>query len=91
MAFLPANQPTLKHFILRQEVLNFYRYAIRCTRGIPHPQARVETIAWIRSEIERNRRLTDTELIEDKLRIIRREVKQLLPAAVTLRSPGRSK
>ncbi|TRM65782.1 hypothetical protein BD626DRAFT_452983 [Schizophyllum amplum] len=86
MAVLHSNQLTLKHFVLRKQVLDFYRYAVRCTRGIPHPQARVETIAWIRSEIERNRHLTDVNLIEDKLRICRREVKQLLPAAASLPS-----
>ncbi len=28
--------PTLKHFILRQQVLNLYRGAIRASRGVAH-------------------------------------------------------
>lgn len=28
--------PTLKHFILRQQVINLYRSAIRASRGVLH-------------------------------------------------------
>ncbi|KAH9898492.1 hypothetical protein C8Q73DRAFT_608027, partial [Cubamyces lactineus] len=50
---------TLKHFILKQQALNLYRRAIRATRSIPDRSTRLETIAWIRSEFERNRYLHD--------------------------------
>ncbi|KAF9240937.1 hypothetical protein BU15DRAFT_9220, partial [Melanogaster broomeanus] len=50
---------SLKHFILQQRVLNFYRSVIRASRSIPDPRTRSETISWFRSEIERNRYLTD--------------------------------
>lgn len=67
---------SLKHFILKQRVLDLYRYAIRSSRGeclyafyltsysresagIPDPASRKETVAWIRSEFERNRHLED--------------------------------
>lgn len=67
---------TLKHFILKQRVLDLYRQAIRASRGehssrgahwqthlpagIPDKQARKETMLWIRGEFERNRNLHDT-------------------------------
>ncbi|KAJ7456686.1 hypothetical protein FB451DRAFT_1276841 [Mycena latifolia] len=75
---------TLRHFILQQEVLNLYRYAIRSVRFTIHdPLTRKETILWIRAEFERNRHLTDLALIEDKLKTGRREIRQVLPAATT--------
>ncbi|KAI0724459.1 hypothetical protein C8T65DRAFT_563387 [Cerioporus squamosus] len=70
---------TLKHFILRQRALDLYRQAIRATRSIPDRTARLEAIGWIRSEFERNRRLSDVTLIEDKIASGRRELKQLFP------------
>ncbi|KAI0815179.1 hypothetical protein BC629DRAFT_1469884 [Irpex lacteus] len=74
-------QLTLKHFILKQRVLDLYRYAIRSSRGIPDPTSRKETIAWIRGEFERNRHIEDLGVIEDKISVGRREIKQILPAA----------
>ncbi|KAJ7275342.1 hypothetical protein B0H12DRAFT_1005841 [Mycena haematopus] len=71
---------TLRHFILKQEVLNLYRYAIRSV-PIHDPLTRKETIMWIRAEFERNRHLTDLSLIEDKLKMGRREINQVLPIA----------
>lgn len=68
---------TLKHFILKQQVLNLYRHAVRASKGassfrkpqlncpfdsptvIPDPVTRKETVAWIRSEFERNGNLSD--------------------------------
>ncbi|KAI0053304.1 hypothetical protein FA95DRAFT_1552350 [Auriscalpium vulgare] len=52
-------QPTLKHFILQQQVLDLYRLAIRASRAIPDPNARKETVLWIRGEFERNRHIQD--------------------------------
>ncbi|KAI0094691.1 hypothetical protein BDY19DRAFT_988502 [Irpex rosettiformis] len=72
---------TLKHFILKQRVLDLYRYAIRSSRGIPDPSARKETVAWIRSEFERNRHIEDVAIIEDKISVGRREIRQILPTA----------
>ncbi|KAN0128359.1 LYR motif-containing protein 2 [Lactarius tabidus] len=65
---------TLRHFIQRQRVLNLYRRAIRASRAIPDPAARKETITWIRAEFERNRHITDLDLVEDKLSAGRREL-----------------
>ncbi|KAJ7102227.1 hypothetical protein B0H15DRAFT_813744 [Mycena belliarum] len=74
---------TLRHFILQQQVLNLYRYAVRSSRVIHDPLTRKETVRWIRDEFERNRHLTDLALIEDKLKTGRREIKQILPTAAT--------
>ncbi|GLB36313.1 putative complex1_LYR-like [Lyophyllum shimeji] len=70
---------TLKHFILKQRVLNLYRYVLRASRAIPDPVTRRETVAWIRGEFERDRHLSDVALIEEKIKMTRREVKQILP------------
>jgi hypothetical protein len=76
---------SLKHFILRQRVLDLYRYAIRSSRGeqiqtllftiadlfmtgIPDPTARKETVAWLRSEFERNRNIEDLVWISGHVR-----------------------
>ncbi|KAJ8597037.1 hypothetical protein M405DRAFT_780901 [Rhizopogon salebrosus TDB-379] len=74
----------LKYFILQQRVIHLYRNAIRASRNIPDPRARSETIAWFRSEIERNRWLTDVAIIEDKITTARREIRQILPSSQTL-------
>ncbi|KAF8973726.1 complex 1 protein-domain-containing protein [Flammula alnicola] len=71
--------PTLKHFILKQQVLDLYRHAVRASKVIPDPVTRKETVAWIREEFERNKHLTDVVLIEEKLKIARREIKSILP------------
>ncbi|KZT21633.1 hypothetical protein NEOLEDRAFT_1073172 [Neolentinus lepideus HHB14362 ss-1] len=71
---------TLKHFILRHRVLGLYRQAVRSSKSIPHPQARKETVLWIRSEFERNRYLHDADVIEDRLASGRRELKRILPS-----------
>lgn len=68
-------QPTLKHFILRQEAIHLYRHAVRASKGtltlippfvcpepssvIKDPVTRRETLAWMRSEFERNKHITD--------------------------------
>ncbi|KAF9569729.1 hypothetical protein CPC08DRAFT_6865 [Agrocybe pediades] len=70
---------TLKHFILKSQVIALYRHAIRASRVIPDPVTRKETVAWIRSEFERNRQLTDLDVIENKLKVTRREIKAILP------------
>ncbi|KAG2368264.1 hypothetical protein BDR07DRAFT_1270299 [Suillus spraguei] len=69
----------LKYFILQQRVIHLYRHAIRASKYIPDPQARSETIAWFRSEIERNKWLTDAVVIEEKIIMARREIQQILP------------
>ncbi|KAH6917223.1 hypothetical protein BKA70DRAFT_1251669 [Coprinopsis sp. MPI-PUGE-AT-0042] len=77
--FKNARQLTLKHFLLKQQVLDLYKHTIRASRGILDPMTRRETVAWIRSEIERSKHLDDTNLIEDRLKVCRREIRQILP------------
>ncbi|KAH7915377.1 hypothetical protein BJ138DRAFT_122212 [Hygrophoropsis aurantiaca] len=71
----------LKYFILQKRVLNLYRHVIRASRSLPDPQTRSETITWFRSEIERNRHLADVVVIEDKLAVAHREIRQILPSS----------
>ncbi|KAI0274705.1 complex 1 protein-domain-containing protein [Gloeopeniophorella convolvens] len=77
---------SLRHFILRHEVLNLYRRAVRASRSIPDPVTRRETVSWLRAEFERNRHIQDLDLIEDKLRTGRRELNQILPYSHSPRS-----
>ncbi|KAL9716084.1 hypothetical protein Ac2012v2_000528 [Leucoagaricus gongylophorus] len=52
-------QPTLRYFIIRQEVIHLYRHAVRSSKVIEDPVTRRETLAWIRSEFERNKHIPD--------------------------------
>ncbi|KIM85430.1 hypothetical protein PILCRDRAFT_66167 [Piloderma croceum F 1598] len=70
---------TLKHFILKQRVLDLYRHAIRSSRSIQDPQARKETMLFVRSEFERHRAIYDVALIEDKIAVGRREFRRYFP------------
>ena len=73
-----------------------YIHALTTFRtAIPDPQVRKETVAWIRSEFERNKHLNDLvrllstlyaivlicfkSVIEERLAVGRRELKQILP------------
>lgn len=69
---------TLQHFILQKRVLNLYRQVLRASRSIPDPHARAETVAWFRSEIERDRHTTDIHAIESKITVTLREVRRLM-------------
>ncbi|ETW87427.1 hypothetical protein HETIRDRAFT_306094 [Heterobasidion irregulare TC 32-1] len=75
------HQPTLKHFILKQQALDLFRSAIRASRSIPDVVAREETIVWIRAEFERKRHLQDVAAIEDALKAGRRDMKHYFPAS----------
>ncbi|KIM67158.1 hypothetical protein SCLCIDRAFT_1210649 [Scleroderma citrinum Foug A] len=46
--------------------------------AIPDPHARAETVAWFRSEIERDRHTTDIHAIESKITVTLREVRRLM-------------
>ncbi|EIW86568.1 hypothetical protein CONPUDRAFT_44605 [Coniophora puteana RWD-64-598 SS2] len=78
--------PTLKQYILQQQLLTFYRQVIRASRTLPDSTARAETIRWFRAEIERGRHLTDVEEIRHRLVYMRREMYQVLPTARTVQS-----
>jgi hypothetical protein len=81
--FLPIVMRWLSKFqgALTQRVIHLYRHAIRASKYIPDPQARSETIAWFRSEIERNKWLTDVVVIDEKITMARREIRQILPTS----------
>ncbi|VDB99814.1 unnamed protein product [Peniophora sp. CBMAI 1063] len=77
---MPPPQLSLKHFILQARARNLYRQALRAARNIPDQSARKETIEWIRSDFDRNRFLSDIDMIEEKLAAGRRELRQYFPA-----------
>lgn len=41
---------TLEYFVLRSKSIKLYRDFIRATRNIPNPDARRETVSWLRDE-----------------------------------------
>ncbi|KDN36418.1 hypothetical protein K437DRAFT_229769 [Tilletiaria anomala UBC 951] len=79
---------TLEHFLLRAQGISLYRRFIRATRDIHNPDARLETIAWIRSDFDRTKLETDLERIKDFLILGQRQLKQL-QAPWQLTSAGR--
>ncbi|KIO23813.1 hypothetical protein M407DRAFT_214051 [Tulasnella calospora MUT 4182] len=70
---------TFQHFLLKGQVYSLYRSAIRGSRGIPDPQARKETLNWIRSEIEQHRSENDIEKIKSLIGHGKRSLKQYFP------------
>jgi hypothetical protein len=41
---------TLEHFVLRSKSIKLYRDFLRASRNIPNPDARRETVTWLRDE-----------------------------------------
>ncbi|ODO06782.1 hypothetical protein I350_04141 [Cryptococcus amylolentus CBS 6273] len=72
--------PTLKHFIMRAELLHAYRGAVRSTRPIPDPHTRRETIDFLRADLERLRFEYSLEVLEAHLTSFKRLVKQMAPS-----------
>ncbi|CAE6457553.1 unnamed protein product [Rhizoctonia solani] len=50
---------TLRHFLLKAEVLSVYRQVIRSCRRIPDAEARRETLEWFKHDFRRNANTTD--------------------------------
>ena len=44
---------------MRNRGISLYRSFLRATRNIPNPQARFETVQWLRDDFERARGVTD--------------------------------
>lgn len=72
-----AQPLSLKHFILRSQAVSLYRKFVRESRGIGNPQARRETLHWIRDEFDATRGMTDQEQIKDRLQHGHRMLRQL--------------
>lgn len=41
---------TLEHFVLRSKSIKLFRDFLRATRNIPNPEARRQTVDWLRDE-----------------------------------------
>ncbi|SHO78720.1 Uncharacterized protein MSYG_3067 [Malassezia sympodialis ATCC 42132] len=79
--------PSFKFFLQKGKVLSLYRSLIRSTRGIANMEARWETIAWFRGEIEHVRTETDPNRIESHLTHGRITLKQM-ESSFSLSSAG---
>ena len=56
--------PTLKQFLLRQQVLRLYRDCLRTIRRVPDPAQRRDLADWARANFEAHRGLQDEEAIK---------------------------
>ncbi|WWC71863.1 uncharacterized protein I206_105822 [Kwoniella pini CBS 10737] len=72
--------PSLQHFIVRAEMIQAYRSAVRATRPLPDPYARRETLDFLRSDLERLRGEYDLNKLKSNLSHFNRTLKQLLPS-----------
>lgn len=69
--------PSLKHFVLRTQVLALFRRVMRVSRRCPTPEQRAETVAHARSEIEAMRNAHETSHIKALLQEGKRKVDTL--------------
>ncbi|WRT70372.1 uncharacterized protein IL334_007370 [Kwoniella shivajii] len=72
--------PSLQHFIIRAELIQAYRSAVRATRPLPDPQTRRETLDYLRSDLERLKGELDLNKLKSNLSHFNRTVKQMLPS-----------
>lgn len=62
---------------MRSQGVSLYRNIVRESRGIANPQARRETLDWIRDEFDATKGMTDKEDIKDRLQQGHRMLRQL--------------
>ncbi|KDN50074.1 hypothetical protein RSAG8_01410, partial [Rhizoctonia solani AG-8 WAC10335] len=74
---LPPGGLTLRHFLLRAEVLSVYRQVIRSCRRIHDADTRRETIEWFKHDFRRNANITDPAVVRLQLAGIKRELKTM--------------
>ncbi|KAJ1311344.1 hypothetical protein OPQ81_009837 [Rhizoctonia solani] len=74
---LPSSGLTLRHFLLKAEVLSTYRQVIRSCRKIPDANTRRETLEWFKHDFRRNLNVTDPVVIQGQLAGIKRELKTM--------------
>ncbi|QQP48634.1 LYR motif-containing protein 2 [Caligus rogercresseyi] len=64
---MPGDPLTLKHFILRGQVIKQYRDFFRAIRRVPDPSQKVELQDWIRGEFRSRSGIKDLNSIESFL------------------------
>ncbi|CAG8521674.1 2856_t:CDS:2 [Paraglomus occultum] len=69
--------PSLKQYILRQQVLHLYRDIIRTSRLIPNNKDRADTLRWVRTEFENAHRETNIDKIRQRLLEGQRELRDM--------------
>lgn len=69
--------PSLKHFVLRTQVLALFRRVLRVSRRCPTAEQRAETVSHARSEIEAMRHAHETSHIKALLQEGKRKVDSL--------------
>lgn len=74
---LPPNNLTLRHFLLKAEVLSVYRQVVRTCRSIPDKDSRRETLAWFKHDFQRHANVTDPDIIQGQLAGVKRELKAM--------------
>ncbi|KAK6909581.1 hypothetical protein L486_00768 [Kwoniella mangroviensis CBS 10435] len=72
--------PSLQHFIVRAEMIQAYRSAVRATRPLPDPNTRRETLDFLRADLERLRGEYDLNKLKSNLSHFNRTLKQMLPS-----------
>ncbi|WWC64423.1 uncharacterized protein I303_107033 [Kwoniella dejecticola CBS 10117] len=72
--------PSLQHFIVRAELIQAYRSAVRATRPLPDPSTRRETLDFLRADIERLKGEYDLNKLKSNLSHFNRTLKQMLPS-----------
>ena len=74
---LPQNTLTLKHFLMRKEVLKLYRDFIITVNRISNSKDKAELRLWVRNDFRRNKHHTDVETIKMMITRGKLSLKQL--------------
>ncbi|RHZ87707.1 hypothetical protein Glove_31g16 [Diversispora epigaea] len=69
--------PTLKQFILKAQVINFYREMMKTTKLIHNKNDKKELRKWIRQEFKIYKSETNTEKIKELLSRGKKEFKRI--------------
>ncbi|WVR07810.1 hypothetical protein IAU60_004853 [Kwoniella sp. DSM 27419] len=72
--------PSLQHFIIRAEMLQAYRGAVRATRPLPDSRTRRETLDFLRADFERLRGEHDVNKLRSNLSHFNKLLKQMTPS-----------
>ncbi|KAL1454442.1 hypothetical protein WDU94_010697 [Cyamophila willieti] len=74
---IPQSTLSLRHFLLRAEVISLYRTFLRTAKEIPDEKSRQEMIGWIRQEFKANKHLTDETSIKMMIQYGQRGLKEV--------------
>ncbi len=69
--------PTLKQFLLRQQVIGLYRDCLRTIRRLPDPKQKSELVQWAREDFKANKGATEEEAIKAMIQHGERMLREL--------------